>query len=103
MVATMPFVISSPSTSLRTGSVEEWSGLGNRDIDGQAVRPSERERTSQSLIIRFFLASRIINSRTNSDNNKRCFFAVPLHPAPSLRERKTRQRLVRGRISASLD
>jgi len=25
----------------------EWSGLGSRDIDGKAGRPSERERTSQ--------------------------------------------------------
>jgi len=30
---------------LLTGS--EWSELGSRDIDGQAERPSERERTSQ--------------------------------------------------------
>ncbi len=48
----IPFAfIPSPSTSLRTGSVEEWSEPGGRDIDGKAERPSERERASQSLNI----------------------------------------------------
>lgn len=37
--------------SVILSEVEEWSGLGSRDIDGRAVRPSERERTSQSLTI----------------------------------------------------
>jgi hypothetical protein len=43
--------IPSPSTSLRTGSVEEWSDPGGRDIDGKAERPSERsERVNLSIL-----------------------------------------------------
>jgi 2-iminobutanoate/2-iminopropanoate deaminase len=35
---------------------QEWSEPGGRDIDGKAERPSERERTSQSLIVGFGFA-----------------------------------------------
>jgi hypothetical protein len=46
--------------------MEEWSGLGSRDIDGQAERPREREGTSQSLtVVSLFPASLA--------ENKRCF------------------------------
>jgi D-amino-acid oxidase len=37
--------------SVIPSGVEEWSGLANRDIDRQAARPRERERTSQSLTV----------------------------------------------------